>query len=74
MQQAAAALQERGFPRRQPATVVLDVVYAKDAADPTYSSSAPTFEALSAELASEVVAPEASAVAIQETRKSCGQG
>jgi len=55
-------------------TVVLDVVYAPDPGDPTFASSAQAFEALSAELANEVIAPEAKAVAAQETRASCGQG
>jgi hypothetical protein len=55
-------------------TVVLDVVYAKEAADPTFTSSAETFQALSAELAGEVVSPEAKAAAIQATRAGCGQG
>jgi hypothetical protein len=55
-------------------TVVLDVVYAKEPGDPTFASSAETFQTLSTELASEVVAPEAKAVAAQETRTSCGQG
>jgi hypothetical protein len=55
-------------------TVVLDVVYAKDAADPTFASSAETFQALSNELAAEVVSPEAKAAATQETRAGCGQG
>jgi hypothetical protein len=55
-------------------TVVLDVVYAKDATDPTFVSSADTYQTLSSELAGEVVAPEAKAAAIQETRAGCGQG
>jgi len=55
-------------------TVVLDVVYAKDAADPTFANSKERFDALSAELASEVVSPEAKAAAIQQTRTGCGQG
>jgi hypothetical protein len=55
-------------------TVVLDVIYAKEAGDPTFASSKEAFEALSGELASEVVAPDVKAVAIQETRASCGQG
>jgi hypothetical protein len=55
-------------------TVVLDVVYANDAADPTYASSKDAFATLSTELAGEVVAPEAKAAALQETRASCGQG
>jgi hypothetical protein len=55
-------------------TVELDVVYAKDAADPTFASSTAAFDALNAELAGEVVAPEAKAAATQETRAGCGQG
>jgi hypothetical protein len=55
-------------------TVVLDVVYAKDTADPTFAASAETFEVLISELANEIVAPEAKAVAVQETRTSCGRG
>jgi hypothetical protein len=55
-------------------TVVLDVVYAKDAADPTFLSSADTYQTLSGELAGEVVAPDAKAAAVQETRAGCGQG
>jgi hypothetical protein len=55
-------------------TVVLDVVYAKEPGDPTFASSAETFQILSTELAGEAVAPEARAVAAQETRASCGQG
>jgi hypothetical protein len=54
--------------------VVLDVVYAKEPTDPTFASSDDTYQALSAELASEVVAPEAKATAMQETRAGCGQG
>ena len=41
-------------------TVVLDVVYAKEPADPTFASSAEAYQTLSAELA--------------ETRAGCGQG
>jgi len=55
-------------------SVVLDVVYAQDAVDPTYQSSADTLAALKADLAAEEVAPEARAVAIQETRESCTKG
>ena len=55
-------------------TVMLDVIYAKDATDPGFASSAQTFEALSSEIANEVVAPDAEAVAIQETRAGCGAG
>ncbi len=55
-------------------TVVLDVVYAKETADPTFASTKEAYEALSAELASEVVTPDVKAVSVQETRASCGQG
>jgi hypothetical protein len=55
-------------------TVVLDVVYAKETADPTFANTKERYEALSAELAGEVVAPDVKAVTIQETRASCGQG
>lgn len=55
-------------------TVVLDVVYALEPSDSTFASSADAYAALTSELASEVVAPEAKAVAIQETRAGCGQG
>jgi hypothetical protein len=55
-------------------TVVLDVVYAKEPSDPTFAGSAEAYQTLSAELANEVVAPEAKAMAIQETRAGCGQG
>jgi hypothetical protein len=55
-------------------TVVLDVVYAKDAVDPGFVGSKETFDALSSEIANEVVAPDAKAVATQETRAGCGAG
>jgi len=55
-------------------TVVLDVVYSKEPADPTFTGSAEAYEALTAELANEVVGPEAKAMAIQATRAGCGQG
>ena len=55
-------------------TVTLDVVYAKEAADPAFVSSAEAFEALKADIANEVVAPADKAVAIQETRAGCGPG
>lgn len=54
-------------------TVVLDVVYAQDAADPAFVSAADTLNALKTELAGDTVAPDARAVAIQETRSSCGR-
>jgi hypothetical protein len=69
-----AGYKSEATPAASRPTVVLDVVYAQDAADPAFAGSAETFEALSSELANEIVAPEAKAVAIQETRTSCGQG
>ncbi len=54
-------------------TVVLDVVYAQEPSDPGFLSSAETFDALSTDLAAEAVGAEAKAVAIQETRASCGK-
>ncbi len=53
-------------------TVVLDVVYANEPTDPTFASTEEAYQTLSAELANEVVGPDAKAVAIQETRTSCG--
>jgi hypothetical protein len=55
-------------------TVLLDVVYAKDPVDPAYQSSADTLATLKTDLAAESVAPEARAVALQETRESCTKG
>ncbi len=55
-------------------SVVLDVVYANDTVDPTYQNSADALAALKTDLAAEEVAPEARAVAIQETRTSCTNG
>jgi hypothetical protein len=55
-------------------SVVLDVVYAKDATDPTFQSSAGALTTLKTDLAAEQVEPEAQAVAIQETRESRGKG
>jgi hypothetical protein len=54
-------------------TVVLDVVYAKDWADPSFAEAAPAFDALSSELAGEIVDAEAKTRAAQELRASCGQ-
>jgi hypothetical protein len=53
--------------------VALDVLYAKEPTDPTFASSADAYQSLTAELANEVVGPEAKAVAIQETRSGCGK-
>ncbi len=55
-------------------SVVLDVVYAKDTADPTFQRSADALATLKTDLAAEEVAPDARAVAIQETRESCTKG
>jgi hypothetical protein len=55
-------------------SVVLDVVYAKDTTDPTFQSSADALTTLKTDLAAEQVAPEARAVAIQETREGCAKG
>ena len=52
---------------------MLDVVYAKEPVDPTFVSTAESYAALSGELASEVVPPEAKAAAEQEARAGCGQ-
>jgi hypothetical protein len=54
--------------------VVINVAYAQDRADPGFVNSAETFSALSSEIASEVVPPEATAAAIQQTHAGCGQG
>jgi hypothetical protein len=53
-------------------TVVLDVVYAKDWADPSFAETAPAFDTLSNELTSEVLDTEAKALAAQEIRAGCG--
>ena len=55
-------------------SVILDVVYAKEAGDPTFQNAAETLAALKTDLAAEDVAPEARAVAIQTTRESCPKG
>jgi hypothetical protein len=52
-------------------SVVLDVVYAKHTSDPTFQDSAEALSTLKMDLAAEDVAPEARAVAIQETHESC---
>jgi len=54
--------------------VVLDVVYAKDAADSTFQNAAETLATLKTDLAAQDVAPEARAVAIQETHESGTKG
>jgi hypothetical protein len=54
--------------------VVVDVTYANEALDAGFASSAESFQALNSQIGGEVVAPEASAAAIQETRAGCGQG
>jgi hypothetical protein len=55
-------------------TVLVDVVYAKDTADPTFVSAAESYETLSGDLANEVVPADAKVAAEQETRAACGQG
>lgn len=54
-------------------TVVLDVLYSKEQADPTYQPASATFDALSAELASETISPEQQQVASQEIKARCGK-
>jgi hypothetical protein len=54
--------------------LVLEVTYAREALDPGFASSAESFQALSSQIAGEVVPPEAAAAALQETRASCGPG
>jgi hypothetical protein len=73
-QKRQAGYKSEATPASARPTVVLDVVYAKDASDPTFASSAATFQALSSELAGEVVSADAKAAAINETRAGCGQG
>lgn len=54
--------------------VVLDVVYAKDAAgDPAFQSAADTFARVSAEIAGETVSPEAKAAASAAILAKCGK-
>jgi hypothetical protein len=55
-------------------SVILDVVYAKDAADPTFQNAVEAVTTLKTDLAAEEVAPEARAVATQETREGCSKG
>ena len=52
-------------------SVVIDVVYAKDATDPSFQSSEEALNTLKTDLAAESVAPEARAAAVQETLESC---
>ena len=54
-------------------TVVLDVVYAKDWADPSFADTAAAFDTLSNELAGEVVDADVKTLAAQEIRAGCGQ-
>jgi hypothetical protein len=54
-------------------TVVLDVVYSKDWADSSFTDATAAFDALSKELASEIVDTDAKTLAVQEIRASCGQ-
>lgn len=55
-------------------SVVLDVYYAQDAADPAYQNSADVLASLKTDLAAEEIAPEARAAATQETREGCTKG
>jgi len=54
-------------------TVLIDVVYAKETADPSFVSAAESYESLSGELANEAVPADAKVAAEQETRAACGQ-
>ena len=54
-------------------TVKLDVVYAKEAVDPSYVSAKDSYDALNGELSSEVVPAEAKTAAEEEARAGCGQ-
>jgi hypothetical protein len=54
-------------------TVVLDVVYAKEPLDPTFLSTAESYQALNGELSSEEVPADAKAAAEQEARAGCAQ-
>jgi hypothetical protein len=54
-------------------TVMLDVVYAKEASDPSFVSAKESFEALNGELGNDVIPSEEKAVAEQEARAACGQ-
>lgn len=71
---AQTAYKGQGVPASARPTVVLDVVYAKEQTDPDFADAKQSFEAISNDLANQVVAPEAKASAIQETRAGCGQG
>lgn len=53
--------------------VELEAIYAKSAADPTYVSAKETFDTLSAELAAEVVPPDAKTTAASEVAATCGR-
>ena len=54
-------------------TVKLDVVYAKEAVDPSLVSAKKSYDVLNGELSSEVIPAEAKATAEQEARAGCGQ-
>ncbi|MFA5900133.1 MAG: hypothetical protein WC829_13600 [Hyphomicrobium sp.] len=54
-------------------TVQVDVVYAKEPLDPTYVSTAESFEALNGELGNDMIPPDEKAVAAQEARTACGE-
>jgi hypothetical protein len=53
-------------------TVQIDVVYAKEAVDPTYISAKESFESLNRELETEVIPTESKTAAEQEARSGCG--
>jgi hypothetical protein len=54
-------------------TVKLDVVYAKEAVDPTYVSAKESYDALNGELENEIIPVDQKSVAEQEARSACGQ-
>lgn len=53
--------------------VVVDVVYAKDALDPTYLPSAETFERLSGELSQDTIPADAKVAALRAVQAQCGK-
>ena len=72
---APGGLQERAMCRRRAARRwSWTWSMPKSPTDPTFASTEEAYQTLSAELANEVVGPDAKAVAIQETRASCGKG
>lgn len=54
-------------------TVLIDVVYAKEKVDPSYISSAESFDALNGELGNDNIPSDAKTAAEHEARASCGQ-